>query len=178
MYKQKVGDGMNRYQFIDEHMVNIFKAALPHVGVQAQSGMNVLLKANDLMSSVQEISNPGELHAMELNEEAKDPELLLTSIRSACLPREAEMVDMILNFFKARKIYGAYQSYNQNILQAAEMDKNNKNNGGRNGLMDFLMSQLSPEQRTTFEMMNMMMNSMPNDNAQASSQGKGAQQPE
>lgn len=168
---------MSRNQFIDEHMVNIFKAALPHVGAPAQSGMNVLLKANDLMSSVQEISNPGELLAMGLNEEPKDPELLLTSIRGACLPREVETVDMILNFIKARKIFNAYQSYNQNILQAAEMDKSKRNNEGRNGLMDFLMSQLSPEQRSTFEMLNMVMNSMPNDSAQASNNDNQAQQP-
>ena len=168
---------MSRNQLVDEHTINIFKAALPHVDPQMQGSMNVILKANDLMSTVQEISNPGELLAMDLNSEPKDPELLLTSIRSACLPREMEMIDTILNFVKARKIFNAYQSYNQNILQAAEMDKNKRNNGdNRNGLMDFLMSQLSPEQRSTFEMFNMVMNSMPMDGNQSASQENEATQ--
>lgn len=169
---------MRKNQFIDEHVVNIFQAALPYVGVQAQSSMNVILKANDLMSSMQEISNPGELLAMDIGNEQRDPELLLTGIRSACLPAEVEIVDMMLNFMKARKIFNAYQSYNQNILQTAEMDRNKKNNGGeRNGFMEFLMSQLSPEQRNTFEMLNMVMNSMPNDaNRKAAQENVSAQE--
>ncbi len=169
---------MSRNQFIDEHTINIFKAALPYTRPQMQSGMNVLLKANDLMSTVQEMNNPGELQSMELNSEQRDPEMLLTSIRSACLPAEVEMVDTILNFIKARKIFNAYQSYNQNILQAAEIDKNKRSGGeNRNGLMDFLMSQLSPEQRSTFEMFNMVMNTMSNDSNLSSSQEKEASQP-
>ena len=169
---------MSRNQFIDEHTVNIFRAALPHVGPQVQGGMNVILKANDLMGTIEEMGRPGELSAMGLNNEEKDPELLLTSIRSACLPREVEMIDTLLNFMRARKIFNAYQSYNQNILQTAEMDRNKRNNGdNRNGLMDFLMSQLSPEQRSTFEMFNMVMNSMSTDSNHSSGQENEANQP-
>ncbi len=169
---------MSKNQFIDEHMTNIFKAALPYVGPQVQSGMNVMLKANELVNTVQDMGNPGELSAMGLNNEPKDPELLLTSIRGACFPREVEMIDMMLNFIKAQKIFHAYQSYNQNILQTAEMDRNRRRNGGRNNLMDFLMSQLTPEQRSTFEMMNMVMNSMPNEGSNRSeNQEDGANQP-
>lgn len=161
---------MRKNQFMDEHVVNIFKAALPHVGAQTQSSLNVILKANELMSSLQEISNPGELSAMDIGNEQRDPERLLTSIRPACLPAEAEVVDMILNFIKARKIFNVYQSYNQNILKTAEMDRNKRTNGDRNTFMEFLKSQLSPEQRNTFEMLNMVMNSMPNDTNRKTSQ--------
>ena len=168
---------MSRNQFIDEHTINIFKAALPYTMPQMQSGMNVLLKANDLMSTVQEMNNPGELQSMDLNSEQRDPEMLLTSIRSACLPGEVEMVDTLLNFIRARKIFNAYQCYNQNILQTAEMDKNKRSDGdNQNGLMNFLMSQLSPEQRSTFEMFNMVMNTMSNDSNLSSSQEKEASQ--
>ncbi len=168
---------MSRNQFVDEHTINIFKAALPYVGPQVQGGMNVILKANDLMNTFQDMNVPGELSAMGLNNEPKDPELLLTSIRGACLPREAEMIDNMLNFIKARKIFNAYQSYNQNILQAAETDKNKKNSGdNNNGLLDFLMTQLSPEQRSTFEMFNMVMNSMSMDGNHSSGQEKDASQ--
>lgn len=168
---------MNRNQFIDEHTLNIFKAALPHVAPQVQSGMNVVLKANELMSTVQDMSSPGELSAMDINNEPKDPELLLTSIRGACYPQEAEMIDNMLNFLRARKIFSAYQSYNQNVLQTAEMDKNKKNNGGNhNGMMDFLLSQLGPEQRSTFEMFNMVMNSMSNEGNQSFNQENEANQ--
>ncbi len=168
---------MRRNQFVDEHTINIFKAALPHVSPQVQSGMNVILKANDLMSTVEEMSNPGELLAMDINSEPKDPEVLLTSIRGACLPGEVEMVDNMLNFMRARKIFNAYQSYNQNILQAAEMDKNKRNGGdNRNGFMDFLMSQLSPEQRSTFEMLNMVMNTMSMDGNHSASQENSSTQ--
>lgn len=166
---------------VDDHALNIFKAAMPHVQPQAQTGMNVLLKANELMETIEELTHPGELSAMEINEENHTPEDLLLSIKEVCTPRENEMVDMMLNFFKARKIYTAYQDYGSQVLQAAQVNQNQNQTRGRNPfnmgnlfgmgangfnsansptMMDMIMSLLSPEQRNMFEMMNMMMSTM------------------
>lgn len=155
---------------VDDHTLDIFKAALPHVTPQAQGGMNLLLKANELMATIEEVNHPAELSAMEINEEEHTPEVLLESIKQVCTQRENEVVDMMMNFFKARKIYNAYQDYGSQVLQAAQVNPNQNRNpfnmgnlfgmGGNGSMMDMLMSMLTPEQRNMFDMMNMMMSTM------------------
>ncbi|MDO5520453.1 MAG: hypothetical protein Q4G58_08175 [bacterium] len=66
------------------------------------------------------------------------------------------------------------------VNSQAASDQNKSSNGGVNQMggnaqqqpnfMNFLMSQLTPEQRKTFEMFNMMMNSMPSDMGSMSGQ--------
>ena len=163
---------MSNNFLVDDHTLDIFKAALPHVTPQAQGGMNLLLKANELMATIEEMNHPAELSAMEINEEEHTPEVLLTSIKCVCNQRETEIVDMMLNFFKARKIYSAYQDYGSQVLQAAQVNQNQSQNsnpfnmgnlfgmGGSGNIMDMLMSFMSPEQRNMFEMVNMMISTM------------------
>lgn len=165
---------MRNNLLFDEHTLDIVKAAFPHVDHQTQSGMNLLLKASDLVSSVQDIQNAGELSAMGIQEEGEevnhtDPEALLLSIKEVCNMRENEMVDMCLNVVKAQKIYGAYRNHGPSILHTEEVDSAQGNSqnpfsfNARGSLMEMLMSTLSPDQRNTFEMINMMMSTMPHD---------------
>ena len=155
----------NRF-LLDEHMANIFRAAMPHVHPQIQSSMNLLLKANDLMDTIQEASAPSELSTMGLDAEPVNPEELLTSIRPACNSKEMEFVDMILNFLKAGKLYNAYRSYNSEELQAADIGTSAAGGRKQKSLKDFLVSQLTPEQRSTVEMFNMVMNQSRNSSAE------------
>ncbi len=223
MYKKTMGESMRRNNFFDQHTLDIFKAAMPHIHPMAQNSVNVLLKANDLISTISGAGREDELSTMDLENWQPNPEEMLLSIKEVLNEGETEMVDMMLNFMKARRIYSAYQSYNENVLQTQAVggSGNSMGNGGRrnpfgmggmnnrrnnsanrgnnmnsnsndgqarmqghnnqaaamnNGnmqgqnFMNFLMSQLSPEQRKTFEMFNMMMNNMPMDNGNVSGQ--------
>lgn len=213
---------MRRNNLFDEHTLDILKVAMPHVHPRAQGGMNVLLKANDLMTTIEHGGQDGEISAMELNEWTPEPEELLLSIKQVANPAENEIVDMMLNFFKVRKLYSAYQTYSDTVLEAQGISKGNggyrRNNmnpfaslfgmnqatnqrnhqnrnqnrnanaarntsdssntmnaaGSKNGQMpnffNFLMSQMSPEQKQTFDMLNMMMNSTPNNRGNVSGQ--------
>lgn len=156
---------LNNLRF-DSHTIDILQAALPHVSPRMQPSVNLILKANDLMSTLRGLNNPEELSTMELDEETQTPEVLLTSIKPVCNTKENEMIDMVLNFIKAGKLFSAYQNYNSDALHTAEVHGNNKRNapfgmGNLGSFMDFLMSQLTPEQRMTFEAMNMMFNTPP-----------------
>lgn len=115
---------MRNSMMFDDHALNIFKAAMPHVHPRMQGGVNLMLQASDLMSTLEEINHPPELSAMEMNPEEHSPEVMLTSIKQVCTPREGEWIDMILNFMNARKIYGAYQDYGSQVLQAAQVNQN------------------------------------------------------
>ncbi|MDO5291723.1 MAG: hypothetical protein Q4F05_03130 [bacterium] len=233
---------MRRNNLFDQHTLDILKAAMPHVHPRAQSEMNVLLKANDLIDTISGQGSGDELSTMDLQNWKADPEELLVSIKSVLNEGETEIADMMLNFMKARRIYSAYQTYSDNILQAQSFGNNqsnsygnnrnsnnrrnpfgpmnntqrnrnqnnsgatnasgggsqntarkqaagvnsqaasdqNKSSGGGTGqmggngqqpnFMNFLMSQLTPDQRKTFEMFNMMMNSMPSDMGSMSGQ--------
>lgn len=159
---------MPRNNPFNEHTLSIMQAALPHVNYQAQSSMNVILKANELMSTLSELSSPSDLSAMELDEEQQNPEVLLQSLKPVCNPAENEFIDMILNFMGARRIFSAYQDYTQNVVHSQDVGNNQRNSQrspfgmNRNGnLMDFLLSQMPPEQRSTFETLSMLLNSMP-----------------
>ncbi len=164
----------NLFQF-DEHALAICQTALPHVNIQTQTSMNVILKVNDLVNSIRDLSYTGQLSAMELNEEPPDVEELLTNLKPVCNRQEADFVDMMLNVLSARKLYQAYQDFNEQVqaAQVSEEDNNheehntsyNRSNGpfGSNNntnMMEFLMSQLAPEQRNMFEMMSMLMTAM------------------
>lgn len=176
MYKHKcLGETMRNNAIFDNHTQSLFQAALPHIHPQAQTSINVILQANELVNTMQEVYSPPELSTMEINEEEQTPEVLLESIKEVCTPRENEFVDMILNFFKARKIYSAYQDYGSQVLQAAQVNHNRNpfnmgnlfgmgGHGNNGSIMDMLMSFLTPEQRNMFEMMNMMMSTMNMDN--------------
>lgn len=231
---------MRRNNFFDEHTLDVVKAAMPHVHPRAQGGMKVLLKTSDLMSTIENGGQDEEISAMDLEAWKPEPEELLLSIKEVAYPQESDMLDVILNMFKARKLYSAYQAYSEEILEAQGLGGNNnryRNNnpfnmfnafnpfnmfgmnpgmgprgnpnrnqannrnagrekvtstdantantanatstgnatGNQNGgqmpnFFNFLMSQMSPEQKQTFDMLNMMMNNMPNNPGNVKSQ--------
>ncbi|BBF43901.1 hypothetical protein lbkm_2589 [Lachnospiraceae bacterium KM106-2] len=154
---------------ISPHTVDLMKAALPYSNYNAQNSMNVLIKATELADSLQDMTTPPDLSSCDIKNQNTNPEELLMNIKPVCTPQESEFVDMLLNFMQARKIYHAYQEYNTtNQVHASDMKNQNNsqnnnqqtNTGFPRGPLDFLMSQLSPEQRNMFENMRMMINSM------------------
>lgn len=146
-----------------DYMLNIIRAALPYVTSRTRSNMEVAIKTGELAETFQSMGNSPELEACDLENETVDVEGLLVSVQSVCQGREKDMINTALNFFKTRSLYQSYQQFRQNNLQpelqAASINNSGRSSNPNNTMLDFLMSQLTPEQKSTFDAMNMIMNS-------------------
>lgn len=163
------------------HMLDIIRAALPHVNSRLRNSMEVAIKTGELAETFSTATDPEELKACALDDQPIDLEGLLVSIQNVCIGHERDMVNSVLNFYKTRNLYHAYQEFRKNNLthpqpelQAASMNSNGNsentsqstNQGSSifgslnsNTLMQFLMTQLNPEQKAAFESMSMLFNS-------------------
>ncbi|SES70723.1 hypothetical protein [[Clostridium] polysaccharolyticum] len=146
-----------------EYLLNIIRAAIPYVTSRTRSNMEVAIKTGELAESFQGRGNSPELEACDLGEETVDVEGLLLSVQNVCVGREREMVNTALNFYKTRSLYQAYQAFRRNTLQpelqaASVGNEQGHSNNPNNTMFDFLMSQLTPEQKSTFDTMNMLIN--------------------
>ena len=142
------------------HILSILKAAKPYMAENVSQSINILLKAEELVSSfpVQK-RRTSPLQAMELSgsdqtdEKHARPlsehriEKMLTEVKKVCSPGEQASINTILNLVKARKLYQSYQFY-----QKEQPENHNPD------IMDFLAKQLEPEQLKTFEMLKSVLN--------------------
>lgn len=154
-------DNMNRST---DYMLSIIRAALPYVNSKTRNGMEVAIKTGELAETFQAAEHSPELSACDLENDSTDIEGLLVSVQNVCHGPEKEMVNTVLNFIKTRKLYQSYQEFRKNNLQpelqAASMNGSSSNDSSNNNMMlNFLMSQLTPEQKSTFDAMNMILNS-------------------
>ncbi|MCI8748709.1 MAG: hypothetical protein HFH67_12740 [Lachnospiraceae bacterium] len=112
-----------------------------------------------------------------------DPEAMLMNIKQFCNKKESETIQVLLNFIHADKLFKSYRDFahsHPDMLEASEINNNsttplsilfqlinglgsissnlNKNNTpGGNFMMEFLMSQLPPEQKSAFEQLQGIM---------------------
>lgn len=116
---------MKSRQFLNmnHHTIELCQAALPYVAPTAQNPMNMLIKATEFADTLDEMRNPQDLSACDLNQQPVDPETLLVNIRPVCNESEAQFVDTILNFLNAGKIYSMYQTYMNAMKQTEEMNQ-------------------------------------------------------
>ncbi len=135
---------------MDQHNIDMVKAALPYMQPRTQKSFEILVKADELANTV---------HSLEQNElsacEVKGPidvETFLTQMRGFSNNHEREMIDNMLHFLKMQKLLFAYRSF------MAQRPENSDN------LMEFFLSQLAPEQKANFENMSMMFQAMNNAN--------------
>ena len=137
-------------EFSNEHQrrLAMLKAALPYVPPHNKKAMEIILQADNLISLATEVSqNDDEMTLRAAQAEAAATpavyEKLLLNIKDYCTPAESEVVRMLLNFLHAGELFKS-EEYSENSTQ--------------NFMMEFLMSQLSPQQRTTFEQVSKVMN--------------------
>ncbi|WP_343210565.1 hypothetical protein [Anaerolentibacter hominis] len=124
------------------------KAALPYVDPATGERLSLILKVAELSDSIHNAGQTPDLSAASIgNEQPLDMEGLLSSVRPLCMGRELEMVDMMLNFVKVRKMYSTYSSFSGKRPGL----------GAGNPLFDMLMQQMSPEQRQNFDAMQSML---------------------
>lgn len=201
------------------HVVDILKAAFPHLDSDSQQSVDLFVKAGELISTVTELSQDHHpVASLSVRRQSINFEALLTSVREVSYPREREFIDMILNIFKVKSFYQTYTNLSQLMAsqsQGAEGFEGSENypgsdlfsnlasmfgmggmggmsgmsgmsgmngmsdsdsdsdsdsgNGSGNGsgmngnpaMMEMLISMLTPEQKSTFDNLSMLLNTMP-----------------
>ncbi len=136
---------------MQNRQVNMLKAAMPYTAPRLRKPMQILIQAQELALYMQK-DEEEEIRACNM-ETVGDIEGMMESVREYCNEPEQETVNMVLNFVRAQNLYRRYRNY-------VSTYKNNS----ESGMMDFLMSQLSPEQRDMFNQMN-HINSMASEDA-------------
>ena len=143
----------------------MLKAALPYVPPQNKKAMEIILQADNLLCLASEVSSNDDdmtLRAAQADTPATPAvyEKLLLNIKDYCTPAESEIVRMLLNFLHADELFKNYRDFTKNhyAMQTEEYNENDN----QNFMMEFLMSQLSPKQRTTFEHVTNIMNNKNN----------------
>lgn len=168
------------------HM-EMLKAALPYVPPENRHAMEILLQADSLVNLAMQppeadlsgcsIDGSGEIQPF-----IPDPEAMLMDIRKFCNKKESETIQVFLNFLHADKLFKSYREFvhtHPDMPESSEINSNstpisilfqlingigsiggafNKDNHkDSNFMMEFLMSQLPPEQKPVFEQLKGMM---------------------
>lgn len=171
-----------------ERRMAMLRAAQPYTSGQQRYALDLLLQANALINT----ARGGMSGDLEACESAAQPEEMLLHMQEYCTPRESDLVQMILNFIKASHLFRNYREFMASRgfseapgdLQAAGLGMPSANplqmllqllggfggsmgtSGGNNYLMEFLISQLSPEQQQLFEQFQSFTNETGNDEKQ------------
>ncbi|MBU5478714.1 hypothetical protein KQI69_05800 [Eubacterium sp. MSJ-13] len=155
-------------EFSNEHQrrLAMLKAALPYVPPQNKKAMEIILQADNLISLATEVSTNDDdmtLRAAQTDTPATPAvyEKLLLNIKDYCTPAESEIVRMLLNFLHADELFKNYRDFTKSHA-SIHTDEYGENDN-QNFMMEFLMSQLSPKQRTTFEQVATIMNNKKGD---------------
>lgn len=143
------------------HMFQILKAAVPYLDHKSKKSVGIIIKTNELADSLHKLNTREELSTCELGEDKTDIEGMLESIRPHCNEKETELVDLVLNFIKARNLYTTYQTLAAaNTEKSKEQTDNSSSFFGINNMQDFIMSMLTPEQQSNFQNMSAVMSAM------------------
>lgn len=112
----------------ETHFIDMMRAVQPHVSGRPRRSVELLLQSADLLHSIQQYREP-ELSACDASQDSVDFEALLTDLQGVCNPAEAELVNLILNFFRSKKIYSAYRMASQQNQERKEtfLQSNQKN---------------------------------------------------
>jgi len=166
------GGSLNRNGL--SHAIDIIKAAFPHLDTNTQQSVDLLIKTGELMDSFNTARDPNRVTSLSLSKPNIDIEALLTSIRSVCYERERELIDMILNFLRARNLFNTYSVLSQAMAPGSGDSTKQSSSNMFNGFMgdfntsnnpnmqELLESMLTPEQKSTFDNLSMMFNMMNN----------------
>ncbi len=177
---------MPNFTFMNHHQLDLMKAALPYLAPRMQKSINVMSIAEELVSTIQSPQPTPELSAMSLSSGNASMEDILSQIKPVCNRQEQELIDNMVNVMKMQKLFQGYSSFMAtrqaanlaNTVSAAEGKTDGAQNnthsqnfgnqshsgfgGSQDTLMEFLMSQLAPEQKSNFENISMVLNSLNN----------------
>lgn len=165
----------------NDRFLQMLKAAAPYVGAQARVPIHIIIQAGELAYRLRHMPEEAELAACDFEDDRADIEGMLVHVQELSAPRERESIQTMLNFIRAGKMMQAYQSFMQTrqaSMQSeaydaqSDMETNSFPNeagtnnsmpdrsagsGGTSLMMEFLMSQLSPEQKNNLDMLKAVM---------------------
>lgn len=139
------------YKTEHQRQIAIIEAALPYIAPGNRHAIELFLQADSLVSLARNESPETEgaytLEAAEHREpgtQTNGLQEMLLQIQEHLTPRESDMVQMVLNFLNAGRLLRRYREFNQNATANAS-------------LRDFLLAQLNPEQKASFEQLQSIM---------------------
>lgn len=122
-----------------QHYIKIMEAASPYLNSNMQKQINLLLKADELINSMN--TSPSEFSALEMPAGSQpNVENMLEHILPVCNPGERLMINRMLNTIRAGRLFRNYQEF-----------QNHSAGGATPHFQDFLMAQLTPEQQETLK---------------------------
>lgn len=146
------------------HMLEIVKAAFPHLDSDTQQSAALIVKTGELMEAFQNLKQRGTVTTFSIRTQNIDIEALLMSIRNVCYDQERELVDTFLNLIKAKNLYETYSAFASVMATQTENTENSDGEPGSSGggpdMMEILGALLTPEQKSTFDDINMMFSAM------------------
>ena len=129
----------------------ILEAAMPYVAPESRHAIQMLLQTESLLQLARQGGNSDYALEAAENNQSGQPNIkeMLLHIQEYLTPRESDLVQTILNFMNAGSLFQSYREFAQ--MHSRETPAQN------NIMRDFLMSQLNPEQKATFEQMQNFM---------------------
>lgn len=171
--KESASDNIPPNESNLKHMVDIMKAAFPHLDNETQESASLIIQTTELMNTLQSNKSKERVSAFSFRGQNIDIVALLTSIRNVCYARERQMIDSILNLMNMKSMFETYSALSSMMSSQSDTSGNNSNNstnstesdsgfgsGLNPNMMDLLGSMLSPEQKSTFDNISMMFNMM------------------
>ncbi len=146
---------MTNNSIFNSHYIEIMKAALPYMNSHAQKSVEILIKTDELIEAFQTLDEPSELSAASVRRESVDPEIMLNQIKALCTKEEQSVIDNLLNVITMQKLIQGYRSFS-----ASKQDSSDNTNSSGDRLLEFLLAQLTPEQKSNFDNINMVLNTM------------------
>lgn len=139
---------------ITTHTMKLLKAALPYVDTGEQQFLCIYLKFSEFVNTLQYCSKKEtKVRACKSQENQQNNMIeMVAALKKVCNEKEAETLDMMLNFLQAMQLYQTYQEFYKTTEQTKEEDSPNSASGGSGGTqLDMLKAFLTPEQQTMFE---------------------------
>ncbi len=141
------------YQNEHQRQKAILEAALPYVAPNSRHAIQMFLQVDSLVELAKN-DHPGRegeytLEAAEHRQSGSEGQRnnlqeMLLRVQEHLTPKESEMVQMVLNFMNTGRLLRRYREFNRN-------ETNNTS------LRDFLIAQLNPEQKASFEQLQNIM---------------------
>lgn len=139
------------YENNHQRQMAILEAAMPYVAPESRHAIQMLLQTESLIQLARQGGDSGYALEAAENNQSGQPNIkeMLLHIQEYLTPRESDLVQTILNFMNAGTLFQNYREFAQ--MHGRETPAQN------NMMRDFLMSQLNPEQKATFEQMQNIM---------------------
>ncbi len=145
------------------HIIEIIKTAFPYLDSDSQQSVDLFIKTGELVDALHSYRQRNSVTTFSLKKQDIDIETLLTNVRDVCYDQEKELIDIVLNIIKAKNLYDTYSAFASTMASQSENADNPDGTPTGNGnpdMMEILGSLLTPEQKSTFDDINTMFNTM------------------